>query len=98
MEDTPLYLSFDDNRLVSVLYANGKRIGACAFAPYRYELPKDLHGHVRFELVFYTGYAPLFGDLEAVNERHPLSEYNLPFSVPERLKLSGLRIGGGELQ
>lgn len=93
----PLYLTFEDNRLVSELYANGERIGSCAFAPYRYSIPDDLSGHVRFELRFYTGYAPLFGDLEAVNQRIPLSSYEIPFSVPERLCLRGLRIGGGRL-
>lgn len=93
-----LFLTFEDNRLVSELYANGEKIGACAFAPYRYKIPAALCGHVRFELRFYSGYAPLFGDLDAVHKQHPLSQNGtLRFSVPERLCLRGLRIGGGEL-
>ena len=92
--DKPIYLTFDDNRLVSELAVNGERIGACAFAPYIYELPSKYCGQkVKIELAFYTGYAPLFGDLGEVNRKKSLSKNDtLKYSDVEKLTLSGLRI------
>ena len=97
--DKPLYLTFDDNRLVSELTVNGERVGACAFAPYVYELPNKYYGKkAKIELAFYSGYAPLFGDLGAVSRQKILSKNDtLKYSEPEKLILSGLRIGEGRL-
>ena len=68
--------------------------GACAFAPYLYEIPPKYNGEkVKFELSFYSSYAPLFGDLGRVNSRKQLSKSNtLRYSTPEKLVLSNLRI------
>ena len=92
--DKPLRLKFDDNRLVTKLSANGREIGKCAFAPYVYEIPAELRGNkVSFELEIYTGYAPLFGDLNRINGKKSLSKNEtLRYSVPERLRLDGLKI------
>ena len=97
--DKPLYLTFEDNRLVSELTVDGERVGACAFAPYVYELPRKHYGKkVKSELSFYSGYAPLFGDLGAVNRQKSLSKNDtLTYSLPEKLILSGLCITDGNL-
>ena len=93
--DRPLYLAYEDNRLASELYIDGELVGACAFAPYRYEIPAHLRGRVAsFELRLYSSYAPLFGELEEIHRRIPLwkGDY-LSHSVPEKLRLDHLRIG-----
>ena len=97
--DKPLYLTFEDNHLVSELTVDGEHVGACAFAPYVYELPNKYHGKkAKIELAFYSGYAPLFGDLGAVNRKKSLSRNDtLTYSAPEKFTLSELRIGEGNL-
>ena len=93
--DRPLYLAYEDNRLASELYIDGELAGACAFAPYRYEIPARLRGRAAsFELRLYSSYAPLFGELEEIHRRVPLWEGDyLRHSAPEKLHLDNLRIG-----
>lgn len=98
-DSTTLWLSFDDNRLVSELFVNEKLVSACAFAPYVYRIPQEVTGKkAKIELAFYSGYAPLFGDLDEVNRRKKLSSNDtLHFSIPEKLIVENLRVGDGEL-
>ena len=94
LSEKKLCLRYEDNRLVSELMVDGEKVGACAFAPYAYEIPSKYYGKkVRFEVSFYSGYAPLFGNLFEINAKKSLSKNDtLRYSVPEKLTISGLCI------
>lgn len=91
-------LALEDAQLYTTLCVDGEEVGAEAFAPYRFEIPKRFYGKtVKVTLTFHSSLAPLFGDLFTwskqkiyVNEQWD----DVPKSAPEILDVPTLNIRG----
>lgn len=81
-------LAIDACEMYVSVKVNDKYVMNSAFAPHRIEIPKNYCGQrVSVELTFYTTLAPLFGDLQKMNQEGIFTPnwVDVPISTPEML-------------
>lgn len=87
----------EDSQLYVTASIEGEGIGACAFAPYSFQVPAKYFGKdVEITFTFHTTLAPIFGDLYSMKEEGVFvpSWEEVPSSSPEVLDIKKLKIRG----
>lgn len=88
-------ICMDDCQLYVTANIEGESIGACAFAPYSFQVPSKYFGReVDVVFTFHSTLAPLFGDLRVMKDKGIFAPNweDVPASSPEVLDVSKLRI------
>ena len=58
-------IELSDTELYTQVYINGELLGERSFAPYKYDVPKNLDSdEVELKIVQYSSIAPIFGDVD----------------------------------
>lgn len=87
----------DDCQLYVTAAIEGEKLGACAFAPYSFQVPSRYFGkEAEITFTFHSTLAPMFGNLRKMKEEGifvPNWE-GVPASSPEILDIQKLKIGG----
>lgn len=90
-------ICMDDCQLYVTAAIEGEKLGACAFAPYSFQVPSRYFGkEAEITFTFHSTLAPMFGNLRKMKEEGifvPNWE-GVPASSPEILDIQKLKIGG----